>query len=295
MSGRFPTPKRTSSLIVRLLAVLRPMLGSLVLLVPTFVATSALTAGAASADVGLGSDALHYVALGDSYSSGVGAPPYDPSSGPCARSPQAYPPLFAAEHGESLTFVACSGATAADVRANQISSLNASTDFVTITIGGNDVGFGSVLGICTQSPRDSDCTAAVTAGEVSALITLPVRLAHTYAAIRRAAPHAKVAVLGYPRLFETTATCAEPAVPDQVRRIKLDQGADLLDGVIHTVSLVTGFTFVDVRGAFAGHELCSADSWINGPTVPTFVGPYHPTPAGYRADLRTLDAVVAVP
>ncbi|HZE00246.1 MAG TPA: lipase, partial [Pseudonocardiaceae bacterium] len=49
-----------------------------------------------------------YVALGDSYSSGVGTGVYDPTSGPCARSPLSYPPLWVAEHHPaSFGFVAC--------------------------------------------------------------------------------------------------------------------------------------------------------------------------------------------
>src|SRR5919112_2718902 len=65
--------------------------------------------------------AVDYVALGDSYSSGVGTGVYDSASGACARSPLSYPPLWAAEHRPaSFGFVACSGAKTADVMANQI-------------------------------------------------------------------------------------------------------------------------------------------------------------------------------
>ena len=39
--------------------------------------------------------AVHYVALGDSYSSGVGAGSYISSSGDCKRSTKAYPQLWA--------------------------------------------------------------------------------------------------------------------------------------------------------------------------------------------------------
>lgn len=242
-----------------------------------------------SAQAAPGSAGLRYVALGDSYSSGVGASPYDPASGACARSARSYAPLFAAEHRTSFTFAACSGAKTADVLATQIGALNASTDLVTITIGGNDIGFSKVLGTCTLSSTDSGCATAVDVAEASAVTVLSARLVHTYAAIRHAAPNARVTVLGYPRLFETTANCTEPGVPNLTRRIKLNQGDDLLNRVTRTISHLFGFTFVDVRNAFAGHSLCSADPWIHTPTVPTIIGPYHPTPTGYQAYLRALD------
>ena len=55
-----------------------------------------------------------------------------------------------------------------------------------------------------------------------------------------------------------------------------------------------GFAFVDVRDEFAGHGVCSPDPWINGPRVPTFIGPYHPTQQGYRDGyLAALDATSA--
>ncbi|HEX5346646.1 MAG TPA: GDSL-type esterase/lipase family protein [Pseudonocardiaceae bacterium] len=91
-----------------------------------------------------------------------------PASGACARSPLSYPPLWATEHHPtSFVFAACSGATTADVLSTQISSLQPTDDLVTITIGGNDVGFGSVLQTCTAAPSDDTCATAVDAAELS--------------------------------------------------------------------------------------------------------------------------------
>lgn len=234
-----------------------------------------------------------YVALGDSYSSGVGTGVYDPASGACARSPLSYPPLWTAEHRPaSFGFAACSGATTADVLANQISALQPGTDLVTITIGGNDAGFGPVVQTCTAANRDDTCFAAVDAAEFFERSALRDRLARTYTAIRRAAPHAQVVVLGYPRLFDLAPSCTDPQVPNVARRTKLNEGADVLDGVIQSVSQRFGFYFGDVRGQFADHAVCSTDPWINGPSVPTVVGPYHPNQTGYRYGyLDALDVV----
>ena len=55
--------------------------------------------------------AVHYVALGDSYSSGVGAGSYVGSSGACDQSTSAYPALWdAANQPASYVSGACSGA-----------------------------------------------------------------------------------------------------------------------------------------------------------------------------------------
>src|SRR5689334_15465308 len=80
-----------------------------------------------------------YVALGDSYSSGVGA---SGQTGLCLRSANGYPGLWRAAHDPaSYRTNACGGATTADLRSYQLSGLSGSTDLVTLTIGGNDVGF----------------------------------------------------------------------------------------------------------------------------------------------------------
>ena len=72
--------------------------------------------------VGLAVPALaagaNYVALGNSYSSGLGAGSYISSSGGCYRSTKASSALWAAGHGvNSYASVACSGATTADITA----------------------------------------------------------------------------------------------------------------------------------------------------------------------------------
>src|SRR5262245_4734291 len=82
-----------------------------------------------------------YVALGDSYSSGVGTRVFYKESGSCYRSPEAYGPKIAAARGYALSFQACSGATTTEVNSKQLGTLSSSTSLVTITIGGNDAGF----------------------------------------------------------------------------------------------------------------------------------------------------------
>ena len=65
---------------------------------------------------------VSYVALGDSYSSGVGAGSYISSSGSCDRSTNAYSQLWAnANAPASYVVVACSGATTSSVISSQLS------------------------------------------------------------------------------------------------------------------------------------------------------------------------------
>src|SRR3984885_14405422 len=214
--------------------------------------------GLAAAMIGTGipaqaAPAVHYVALGDSYSAGVGA---GGNSGSCDQSPNAYPALWAkANSAASFTSAACSGATTTDVINSQLSSLSASTTLVSITIGGNDAGFSSIMETCVLKSISS-CESVVASADQFVTSTLPGRLNTTLADIRSHAPNAKVVVLDYPDFYDLSAwLCIGLSGADHQA---LDTGINDLDGVLKTAATANGDTFADVRAQFSGHELCDS-------------------------------------
>ncbi|WSL80875.1 SGNH/GDSL hydrolase family protein [Kitasatospora sp. NBC_01266] len=221
--------------------------------------------------------AVNYVALGDSYSAGVGAGNYDSSSGDCSRSYSSYPELWAgANSPSSFSFVACSGATTTDVLNSQLSALNSGTTLVSLTIGGNDAGFSNTMETCVLDGTSS-CLSAVSTAESYATNTLPGQLSQLYAAISAAAPNARVVVMGYPELYEVPGDCWF-GISD-TSRTAIDGAADTLDNVISKAAANAGFTYADVRSAFGGHEICSDDEWLHSTTLPIDES-YHPTADG---------------
>ena len=174
----------------RFTTVLAGVLGSAAIAATTLAAAPPAHAAAPS-----------YVALGDSYSSGVGTRTYISDGTSCQRSVYAFPSLIAAARGYALNFRACSGAKVSDVTSTQLSALSASTAYVTISVGGNDAGFTSVITTCAQPAWLSDCNGAVKKAQGYITNTLPGSLSTLYSSIRAKAPNAKVVVVGYPRLF----------------------------------------------------------------------------------------------
>ena len=236
----------------------------------TAVATSSAADAAA---------AVNYVALGDSYSSGLGAGDYISSSGSCDRSTRAYPELWAGANAPaSFVSVACSGATTADVLSSQLSALSASTTLVSITIGGNDAGFSSIMETCVLSSTSS-CVNAVSNAEAFVASQLPARLNTTLQAIRADAPNAKIVVLGYPDLYDLSksSSCIGLSTTD---RTALNGGADDLDSALAQAAKTNGDTFADVRGQFAGHEICDSGSWLNSVDIFAISSSYHPNASG---------------
>ncbi|WP_158299830.1 SGNH/GDSL hydrolase family protein [Glycomyces paridis] len=219
-----------------------------------------------------------YVALGDSYVSGAGAGDYLADDG-CYRSANSYPVLAADEIRAELSFDACSGARVEDVVAGQLGNLDRRTKDVTIGVGGNDAGFSTVLGACAGTDT-ALCEGAILGATTFITDSLPAELDDLYTQVADLAPRADVTVVGNPRLFNgTTCTGSLAITPDE--QALLNDAADLLAETTAAVAADHGFEFADVRDAFTGHEICSADPWILG-----YVGTlesFHANAAGHAA------------
>ena len=252
-------------------------------------AASALVAGAAALAAAAlpvlvpaqasAQSAVHYVALGDSYSSGVGAGSYIGSSGSCDQSTNAYPALWdTANQPASYVSEACSGATTATVLSSQLSALSTATTLVSITVGGNDVGFSSVMETCVLESTSS-CVSAVNKAESLIASQLPGELDSVLSAIKADAPNARVVVLDYPDLYDLSksSSCIGLSTTD---RTDLNNGADELDSQIQAAAARHGDVFADVRGAFSGHEICDSSSWLHSVNFLDVSESYHPTASG---------------
>jgi lysophospholipase L1-like esterase len=226
-----------------------------------------------------------YVALGDSYSSGVGTRTYYPDGGSCYRSPRAYPVLVASQLASSLSFTACSGAKTGDVLSKQLGPLSASTNYVTISIGGNDAGFSSVLTQCLL-PWPFSCDSDIANAQSYIRNTLPGQLNGVYSAIKSRAPSARVAVVGYPRPFNGE-DCDAGIFFSPSEETKLNQTADLLAITEGSRASAYGFRFVDPRSAFTGHAVCDDVEWLNGLSNPIMES-YHPNVTGQSSGYEPL-------
>jgi len=254
-------------------------------LVAVALAAATVVALAAPASAAAG----RYVALGDSYSSGTGAGSYG-NSGSCKRSANAYAQLWAnANAPSSFAFVACSGAVTSDVLNSQVASVTSDTSLVTISIGGNDAGFADVMTDCNLG-SDSSCVSRNQEAQNFARNTLPGRLDNVYNQIRSRAPSARVVVLGYPHIYKLGGSCWVGL--SETKRAAINSSADVLSSVTSGRAAAHGFTYIDARNTFSGHEICaSGERWLNSVTWPIDES-YHPTSSGQRGGYyNALEAV----
>jgi len=215
-------------------------------------------------------EVVRYLALGDSYTAGQGLPPFDTSTAGCHRSLAAFPALVRVGDVTETASRACSGATTADVLEReqhpgvglQIDAVTPETELVTITIGGNDLGFATVMNDCVFGRLP--CSRLD--GRVErALDGLGPRLERVYRDVRWRAPDARVVVVGYPHLIADpdgvdVDSCPSVVGPfsggaritaDEVRWLR--EKGDELGEAVRVAATGAGASYVDTAAAFAGH------------------------------------------
>jgi lysophospholipase L1-like esterase len=250
-------------------------------------------------DPDCGSGALTYTALGDSYSSGEGNPPF--SAGKCHRSASAWPAFVAESTGLVTTNLACTGAKIAALTHSyngegpQLDRVSGASDLITLTIGGNDIGFADVLTDCVDPrkncARDGRLNRA--RSDIGALIP---RLVDLYRYIGARFPLSQVLAVGYPRIFpKGSDVCPWLANNERERLVDL---ASRLDQAIETAAATAGIRYVSVLNALGGHEMCSGvrNSWVYTIRGPVFLfGPAqgHPKVTGQRAIARIVQAAIS--
>jgi lysophospholipase L1-like esterase len=235
------------------------------------------------------SAAPQYVALGDSYSSGVGTRVFYEESGECDRSPDAYGPKIATAKGYTLNFEACSGAKTPEVNEKQLGKLSSTTSLVTITIGGNDAGFSNVIINCAL--YYFTCGEAISEADEFIAKKLPGLLETTYKDIRAKATTAQVIVLGYPKLFTKEGTTCNVNFLTSGNEKKMNESAEKLDAAIKARAEAMKFTFVNPTSEFESHEVCASEEWLNGQSNPLSES-YHPNVKGQEEFTKLVEAAI---
>jgi lysophospholipase L1-like esterase len=271
---------------------------------------AALAALAVLAVAATGARAANYVALGDSYAAGPFIPnPVLPLG--CLKSDHNYPHVAAPSIGLTLRDASCSGATTVDMtnpqsvspdgpNPPQLNSLDASTTVVSLTIGGNDIGFSEVAeGCITLNPFSHPCLDKYDAGGVDQLkarieATAP-KVAAVLQGIHTRSPAAKIYVVNYPAIFPETGSGCWPQMPIGFQDAPyLRSTEQRLNSMLATQAAANGATLVNWYGASIGHDACKGTStrWVE-PLVPgTLAAPIHPNKQGMAGGAATLVAAV---
>ncbi|MFF9564602.1 SGNH/GDSL hydrolase family protein [Leifsonia sp. NPDC014704] len=269
-----------------------------------------------------------YVALGDSYVAGQALDHLTGAYPECLQSAANYPRTAAWRAGLLANDQSCSGATIPDLFAAkgaipaQTDALSASTQVVTLSIGGNDLGFSAILRSCLAASADGplwsgekSCREKYTVGGVDTLsakaagVVAPA-VGEAVTRIRAKAPNARVVVVGYPTLMPDAAhtpaggcfsplTSSKPALPFATTDLDYFHGVQsTLDIRTQAAVRAAGAEYVSLLADTAEHSVCSATPYIDGITLSGFVlspTSMHPNLAGLGYQGRAVGAVLKAP
>ncbi len=267
------------------------------------VALSLATSGHAQDEPGPLAGGRH-VAMGSSFAagSGFGQVKYNTPQR-CGRSYENYATLLAEELRMLLIDVTCGGATTAHILGAwnelppQIEAVTTDTDLVTITIGGNDIGYvgyliaesckqrgpiqlGGAGTVCPQVPVPND----------SAYFKLENNLRTIAYEVRRRAPNARLIFVQYLEMVPPYA-CADSPISLDAARTARDIGQRLAQ-VTARVAQETGATLFGFPKASRKRLACGGKTaWVTGWPAnyqPGDAFPWHPTRAGHAAIAREL-------
>lgn len=255
----------------------------------------------------------NYVALGDSYAAGPLIPdPVLPIG--CIKSSNNYPRLTAPRIGQPLRDASCSGAKTTHMtqpqnvdpdgpNPPQFNRLDSSTRVVSLTIGGNDIGFTEVIQNCvTYNPFDKPCQKRYI---VNGVDTLSQRISATSSlvdgvldGIRARSPQARVFVVNYPAIFPESGTGCFPQMPVSFSDVGyLRNKQRELNAMLAGQAAANGARLVNWYGASIGHDACKSSStrWVE-PIVPgNWAASVHPNRRGMQGASDALVAAVNSP
>jgi hypothetical protein len=271
---------------------------TLALAVVLLAAFAALTSAA---------QAANYVALGDSYAAGPLIPNQISPLG-CLKSDHNYAHLAAPSIGLTLRDPSCSGAKTNHMTESQsiefgenppqFNSLDGETTVVSLTIGGNDIGFSEVAQSCiTLNPFSHPCIDKYNSGGKDVLkerieATAP-KVAAVLEGIHARSPVAKVLIVNYPAIFPETGFGCWPQMPIGFQDVPYLRATEQrLDSMLATQASAHGATIVNWYNASIGHDACKSSStrWVE-PLVPgELAAPIHPNQAGMQGAANILIA-----
>ncbi|WP_067564269.1 SGNH/GDSL hydrolase family protein [Nocardia acidivorans] len=259
-----------------------------------------------------------YVALGDSWTAAVFTTlPPTTTDVPvdCVQSSSNYPHQVAAALGiTNFRDASCASATTVDmttaqelplggINPPQFDKLTATTDLVTVGIGGNDIGFPTLASRCLQlvpaaaSETETPACAIASPADVTDPVTARIDAAApliqaTIAGIRERAPKARVLLVDYLNALPVSGKGCRPDLPAaDIDITYLRDKFAQMNAMLARVAAASHTELVNTYTPSTGHDVCqpAATRYVEGiafsspHNVPGAAYPLHPNALGANA------------
>lgn len=243
-------------------------------------ACTSVIAASPAANAQTSADGGVYVALGDSYATGYGTTPIIDTA--CGRAQKNVPYVAGLWLGVgSYRNVACSGATTADIlqarngRAAQLDALTSGTNLITVSIGGNDLGFTNIVTTCAalsqRQPTGDPCRQSFRNADGSDKLQIKIaaikpEIGKVVAEAKKRSPNGMVALVGYPSLVPDSGTsCRSARVPFADKDFAYLRDTTVrLNNAISEQAQASGAKYIDLYTESIGHDMCATSTrrWI---------------------------------
>lgn len=249
-----------------------------------------------------------YVAMGDSRAAGTHRTPTLGYYLGCLRSSDSYPEILRARlRPRSFTDTSCAGATSPNLwsttqrtafypRLPQVTRIPANAQLITVSIGGNDMHWPSILGKCLVKNPDQDRNCRGSA-EMAALVDrrlakMDVDAHAALRAIRAKAPRAQIVMVGIGGFIGEAGCFPVVPLPDGdaawMRAVFTRANA-----ILRTVAESVGGTLIDIQNLSEGRDACNRTApWFEGETNADGTLKWHFNAAGSAEIARLVERVI---
>lgn len=259
---------------------------------------------------------LKIASLGSSFAAGPGIEPIINKA--AMRSGRNYAHVLAEKLDADLTDLTVSGATllnvlnepqkasfSSEVFPPQLDSLPPDADIVTLTGGGNDLGYSGAMisdSVVASLPRPLSWGLSWWMGEMNSAVTLEQlteRFVNVADAVHLKAPKAKLYLVQYVTVFGELSLPGGPDLPltlEQVRHFR--QRGKLLDRAYEAAAEARPefVELVPVAAWSEGHEVGTREPWCAGFNLGMLwhmtTTPYHPNAEGHAAIAERLGGII---
>lgn len=255
---------------------------------------------------------MHICALGSSFAAGPSIPPQVSTT--ARRSGNNYPHLIAKSLGAKLTDLSSSGATLLNVLDEpqlslmaksppQLDALPPDADVVTLTAGGNDLGYsgGMILEAVKAEIQDREVLGGIMrmmgldekASGVTGISSEEVRnrFLRVVDRVHELAPKARIYLVEYLTVFDA-GTAKGPEQPLEVDRVRHYVGMATDLSKAYRDAAAAREEFVEVVRISEGHGVGSQEPWVVGFTAKMFLeggAPFHPNAEGHVAVAKEVE------
>lgn len=178
---------------------------------------------------------------------------------------------------------------------------------LTLTGGGNDVGFGDIIKYCA-SPTwqvfvmvDETCGYAVSGSELNKILYSSIDTQYQYnkaliSRLKEASPSTKIIIVGYPSFISpNTAVCGlNGGVLDSDERHMINSGVEYMNSMLEYLAKDEDVSYIDVQNTLNGGRMCEGAEYVTGIVdvgldKSRLIEAFHPNAAGHEKIANKID------